>query len=121
MRAKESREMYLEIILKLEKRNGVVRSIDIANELEYSKPSVSRAVKVLKDSGYIIHSPYGDIAFTEKGREKANKIYELHCLVTDFLVKALKLDQSTAEKDACRIEHIISSQAVDAIKKFLEQ
>ena len=121
MRAKESREMYLEVILRLEQRNGVVRSIDIAKEFDYSKPSVSRAMTVLKNAGYITHSPYGDIALTKKGREKAEKVYALHRLVTDFLVSTLKLDEQAAEKDACRIEHVISKKTVDAMKHYLNE
>lgn len=119
MSAKESREMYLEVILKLEKRNGVVRSVDIANEFNYSKPSINRAMGILKEAGYITHSHYSDIALTEKGRKKAGQIYRLHHIVTEFLIKSLELDKSIAEQDACRIEHIISEQTVAAIEKYL--
>lgn len=119
MRAKESREMYLEVILKLEKRNGIVRSVDIAKELGYSKPSVSRAMRVLKDAGFITHSPYEDIALTDEGRAKAERVYKSHQLITDFFIKALKMDKDAAEQDACRIEHVISDEAIDAIEKYL--
>ncbi|QVK17822.1 metal-dependent transcriptional regulator [Mycoplasmatota bacterium] len=119
MQSKESREMYLEVILKLSEKNDVVRSIDIANELNYSKPSISRAMKVLKQEGYITQLPYGDIKLTQKGLEKAKKIYNIHNLITDFLVKTLKIDKITAEKDACRIEHVISQETVDAIEQYL--
>ncbi len=119
MRAKESREMYLEVILKLEKRNGVVRSVDIANEFNYSKPSISKAMNVLKKSGFITHTPYGDISLTKSGRQKAEDIYKLHRLVTQFLIKTLDLDEFTAEQDACRMEHFISEKTIDAIEKFL--
>jgi Mn-dependent DtxR family transcriptional regulator len=120
MRAKESREMYLEVILTLEKRNGVVRSIDIANELGYSKPSVSRAMRVLGETGDIIHTAYGDITLTEQGRKKAQRIYQSHQLLTDFLTTALGLSPDVAESDACRIEHVISDEALDAIEKYME-
>ncbi len=119
MKAKESREMYLEVILKLEKRNGVVRSIDIANELGYSKPSISRAMHVLSDAGDIIHSAYGDITLTEQGRKKAQRIYQSHQLLTDFFTSALGLAPDVAENDACRIEHVISDAALDAIEKYM--
>lgn len=121
MRTKESSEMYLEVILKLEKRNGIVRSIDIAREFNYSKPSVSRAVGVLKKAGFITHSPYGDIALTDEGRKKAEDIYRRHCLITNFLKDTLSIDDELAEQDACRIEHIISDETVNAIEKFLDK
>lgn len=121
MRQKESREMYLEVILKLERQNGVVRSIDIANELGYSKPSVSRAMGVLKKAGYISHSPYEDITLTAQGRKKAERIYLTHNLLTEFLIKALQIDPVVAEEDACKIEHVISDTTLDAIKKYLNK
>ena len=121
MRAKESREMYLEVIYKLELANEVVRSIDIAKELGYSKPSVSRAMGVLKKAGYITHSPYGDVALTPEGRKKAKLIYHTHHLLTDFLVETLDLDPALAEADACKIEHVISKQTLEAIEKYLKR
>lgn len=116
----ESRENYLETILILKKRNGNVRSIDIARELEFSKPSVSRAVGILKDEGYILIDEDGHIEFTDKGREKAKNVYEKHLLITDFLVKALGVSSETAEEDACKIEHIISEDTFMGIKKYLK-
>lgn len=121
MRAKESREMYLEVIYKLEQKNGIVRSIDIAKELGYSKPSVSRAMGVLKKNGFITHSPYGDVALTPDGRKKAQEIYHSHQLLTDFFIKVLGLNPDVAEEDACKIEHVISKQALDAIEAYLEK
>lgn len=121
MQSKESREMYLEVILKLSEKNDVVRSIDIANELNYSKPSVSRAMGVLKKEGYITQLPYGDIKLTPIGLEKAKRIYKLHNSITDFLVKTLKIDKFIAENDACRIEHVISQETADAIEQFLKR
>ena len=120
MKKKESREMYLEVILQLEKRNGVVRSIDIANELGYSKPSISRAMRVLSEAGLISHSPYGDIALTSAGRKKAENVYRSHKLITEFFITALGLSSEAAEENACRIEHVISDEALGAIEKYLE-
>ena len=117
----ESREMYLEVILNLEKKNGVVRSIDIAKELGYSKPSVSRAVRILADSGFLTHTKYGQVQLTQKGRESAERIFHKHKILTDFFLIALKLDPETAEEDACRIEHVISDKALNAMESFLEK
>ncbi len=121
MRAKESREMYLEVIYKLAQQNDVVRSIDIAKELGYSKPSVSRAMNVLKKSGHITHTPYGDVTLTPKGRIKAERVYFSHYLLTDFLVKTLNIDPELAEQDACKIEHVISDETLDAIEVYLKK
>ena len=120
MKTTESNEMYLEVILRLEKKNTDVRSVDIANELGYSKPSVSRAMSVLKDSGYIEHESYGKISLTPKGREKAKEMLLRHETITEFLQSILKINAQTAEEDACRIEHIISQETADAILKFVE-
>lgn len=120
MRAKESREMYLEVILQLEARNEVVRSVDIAKELGYSKPSISRAMRVLSDAGDISHTPYGTITLTQQGREKAMRVYRSHKLLTGFFTAALGMDPDDAEEDACRIEHVISDKALIAIEKYLE-
>jgi DtxR family transcriptional regulator, Mn-dependent transcriptional regulator len=121
MRAKESREMYLETIYRLEQESETVRSIDIAKKLGFSKPSVSRAIGVLKKSGYINHSLYGNIALTPEGRKKAKRIYSSHLLLTDFIVKTLGLDRNAAETDACQIEHVISEKMIDAIEEYLER
>lgn len=121
MKTTESKEMYLEVILQLERRNGEVRSVDIAGELGYSKPSVSRAMGVLKNSGYIEHEAYGSIKLTQKGRQKAVQMISRHETITDFLRTTLKIDAKTAEEDACRIEHIISQETADAIKQFVEK
>jgi len=112
--------MYLEVILQLERRNADVRSVDIANELGYSKPSVSRAMSVLKDSNYIEHESYGKIMLTPKGRKKALQVIVRHETITEFLKTTLQIDAQTAEEDACRIEHIISQKTADAIKEFVE-
>lgn len=120
MKTSESNEMYLEVILKLESENERVRSVDIANELGYSKPSVSRAMSVLKESGYIEHESYGKIVLTPKGRKTAKQMMLRHETITEFLKNTLKIDAQTAEEDACRIEHIISQKTADAIKAYVE-
>lgn len=116
----ESGEMYLETILVLKKRNGQVRSIDIARELNFSKPSVSRAIGILKDEGYILVDNNNYIELTEKGNKKAKDIYEKHKVLTMFLTDIIKVSSETAEEDACRIEHIISDETFRGIKRFLE-
>lgn len=119
MQIHESGENYLETILILEKRNGYVRSIDVANELNFSKPSVSRAVRVLKENNYIIVKNDGHIVFTEEGRKKAESVYDRHVTLTKFLIQ-LGVNEITAEEDACRIEHIISEETHQCIKKVLK-
>jgi len=115
----ESGENYLESILILKNKNGFVRSIDIANWLNYSKPSVSRAVGILKQDGYITVDPGGEIHLTEKGREKAEEIYERHNLIAQYLILTLGVDQDVASADACRIEHILSDEVFQKIKKYV--
>ena len=115
----ESRENYLETIFILNKRNGKVRSIDIAKELGFSKPSVSWAVGLLKSSGYLDVLDDGSIILNEVGLKKAQSIYERHEVLTLFCVKILGLPHDIAEKDACKMEHIISDELFNAIKKFI--
>ena len=115
----ESGEMYLETILVLMKRKGQVRSIDIARELNFSKPSVSRAVGILKDDDFISVDADGFIELTEKGQKKAQYVYEKHKVLTKFFMDVIKIDPETAEEDACRIEHIISDETFKGIKKYL--
>lgn len=119
MSLQESGEMYLESILVLSK-GGPVRSIDIVEFMNYSKPSVSRAVGILKDGGYITVDKNGYIELTDVGMETALKIYQRHQLVTEFLVM-LGVDEETASEDACKIEHHLSDASFDAIKKHLEK
>lgn len=116
----ESGENYLETILLLEKKNGTVRSIDIATELDYSKPSISRAMGILKENGYITMEKNGDIHLTDKGRNRANSIYERHRLIADYLIRALGVDEKTADEDACRIEHVISETSFEKIKGWVK-
>lgn len=117
----ESGEDYLETILVLSKRNGNVRSIDIAREMNFSKPSVSRAMGLLKESGYIIVDTTGLIKLTDKGKEKAAQIYERHRLLTKFLRKITGVSEEIAETDACRVEHILSEEVYLGIKKFMAE
>lgn len=116
MKIHESAENYLETILVLQKRKGSVRSIDIANELGYSKPSVSVAMKNLRQGGYIRVNDDGSIILLEKGREIAERIYERHTLISEWLT-GLGVGAETAAEDACRMEHVISSETFDALKR----
>lgn len=117
----ESGENYLETILVLSKKKGDVHSVDIARELGFSKPSVSRAVGILKDKGYITVSETGVIELTKEGDILANKIYEKHKILTEFLAKVAKVDAIIAEEDACRMEHIISEETFEGIKRFMNK
>ncbi len=117
----ESGENYLETILILKNRSNAVRSIDIANELNFSKPSISRAMGILKDDGLITIDNSGFIDFTETGRAKAEAIYERHRIITRFLADTLGVDEATASADACRIEHVISQVSFEHMKKFTEK
>lgn len=120
MRIQESAENYLETILVLHKRQGQVRSIDIATELSFSKPSVSVAMKNLRSNGYIEVNKDGYITLLPKGLEIAEKIYERHTLLTGWLT-ALGVAQDVAAEDACRIEHVISEKSFAAVQAHLEQ
>ena len=117
----ESGENYLETILILKEKHGIVRSIDIARTLNFSKPSVSRAVGILKEDGYITVETGGEIRLTEKGRNKAEGIYERHKLLTDFLQQVSGVDAVIAEEDACKMEHILSDETFQGIKRFMRQ
>ena len=116
MKIKESAENYLETIYVLSKRLGEVRSVDVANELEYSKPSVSVAMKNLREHGYIQTSPDGYISLTEKGSDIAERMYERHTLITRWLV-SLGVSEQTASEDACKIEHVLSAETFEAVKR----
>ncbi|MBO4927191.1 MAG: metal-dependent transcriptional regulator [Clostridiales bacterium] len=115
----ESGEDYLETILILRKRNGNVRSIDIAREMDLSKPSVSRAMGILKNKSLITVDEDGAIHFTEEGLKIAKRIYERHRILTEALM-LLGVDEKTASEDACRIEHDISDKSFNKIKKHLK-
>lgn len=116
----ESGEMYLETILVLQQRNSKVRSIDISEEMQFSKPSVSRAIKLLKTNGYINVDAQGYITFTEKGKEVAEDIYDRHQVLTECLI-SLGVSEELAAKDACKIEHDLSKETFAAIKKHMKK
>lgn len=116
MAIQESGENYLEAILIIKERKGYVRSIDVANELSVSKPSVSRAMSVLKKEGLIDMDGLNQILLTDEGRKIAETIYERHRVITKFLV-SLGVDEETAANDACRIEHVISPVSFEKIKE----
>ena len=117
---RESAENYLETILVLQQRNGSVRSIDIAAELEFSKPSVSVAMKNLREKGCITVDGDGIISLTPEGRRIAEGVYERHILFTQWLI-SLGVDPEVAAEDACRIEHVISAESFDAVKKAIRR
>lgn len=116
----ESGENYLETILMLKEKNGVVRSIDIARELNFSKPSISRAMGILREDGFITMELAGEIELTAKGRQKAGEVYARHRLLTTFLQTVAGVDEVMAEENACRMEHILDQRVVDGIRRFME-
>lgn len=118
MKIQESAENYLEAILIIHNRQGNVRSIDIANELGFSKPSVSVAMKNLRTNGYIEVDKEGFITLMDKGREIADKIYERHTLLSTWLVR-MGVSPEVAAEDACRIEHVISAETFERLKEHV--
>ena len=120
MKIHESAENYLETILMLSKKQSYVRSIDIANELNFSKPSVSVAMKNLRSSGHILVDDAGHIPLTEDGLKIAESILERHSVLSKMLIR-LGVSEEIASEDACRIEHVISKESFDAIKAHIEQ
>jgi len=120
MRTQESAEMYLETIYVLSQNSSAVRSIDVAEALGYSRPSISRAVGLLKKNGYLSVDQDVFLTLTEKGREVAEKIYERHTILTAALV-ALGVDKESAAEDACRIEHVISDNTMNALKAHMSK
>ena len=116
----ESAEMYLETIHVLSQKYNSVRSIDVAEHMGYSKPSVSRAVGLRKKDGYLVVDNDGFLILTEKGSEVAGKIYERHTILAAALM-TLGVDKETATEDACRIEHVISDKSLDAIKAHMDK
>lgn len=120
MGLQESAEMYLETIYVLIEKMGAVRSIDVAEYMGYSKPSVSRAVGLLKKGGYITMAADGYLSLTEQGRAAANKIFERHTVLSQFLMR-VGVSSEMAAKDACKIEHVISDETITAIKKFMQE
>ena len=115
----ESGEMYLETILVLSQKKNAVRSIDVAEKMSFSKPSVSRAMGILKKGGYIEIDTLGHITLTDSGREAAERIYERHRILSEILMR-LGVDEKTATEDACKMEHYISDTSFAAIKEHLK-
>ncbi len=120
MHIQESGEMYLETIYVLSRERDAVRSIDVCEHMGYSKPSVSRAIGLLKNGGYVLMDKNGFLTLTEAGLEIASKMYERHTLLTEFLIR-LGVDRETAAEDACKIEHHLSDTTFDAIKRHAER
>lgn len=118
---KESGEDYLEAVLELEQKNGIVRSVDVAAHLGVSKPSVSKAMSNLKAAGYINQETYGDITLTEKGREYAQQVFDRHKILSEFFEKVLGVSRDTAGKDACRAEHVLSSETMEKILEYMSK
>ena len=121
MQIHQSAEDYLETILMLTQRMGRVRSIDVVNELGFTKASVSRAMSILKRDNYIIMEPDGRILLTKDGQKKAAAVYDRHVTLTRFINEVLGVAEEIAEKDACRIEHIISPETFAGIKAMLKK
>ncbi len=117
----ESGEDYLEAILMIQNEKGECHSVDVARKLEVSKPSVSRAMGILRDDGYIFFDENQHINFTEKGRARAEKIYGRHRLLTEFLMRLAGISEEQAEKNACRVEHVIDEDVVDGIRRFMKK
>ncbi len=120
MHLQESGEMYLETIYVLSQKSRNVRAIDVGEHMGFSKPSVSRAIGLLKTGGYVVADEEGHLRLTDEGREVAVKIYERHRLLTSWLVK-LGVDEATASADACKMEHHISDATFEAIKRYVHQ
>ena len=120
MAIQESGEMYLETILILSEKLKLVRSLDVAQEMNFSKPSVSRAIGILKNEGYVQVDEQGGLNLTTEGKKTAQKIYERHVVLTQMLVK-LGVSENAASEDACKIEHDISDETFNCIKKFVNE
>ena len=118
MRLQESGEMYIETIYVLNKKIGTVRSIDVCEYLGYSKPSVSRAMSLLKEGGFVIMDKDGYLTLTEAGVDVAEKMYQRHTVLSELLIR-LGVGEETAVEDACKIEHHISDESFNAIKKYV--
>ena len=120
MRIQESGEMYLETIFLLSQKNPRVRAVDVCSEMGYSKPSVSRAVSLLKDGGFITTDKDGSLFLTENGLEIAKRTYERHTILTR-LFEGIGISKEIAAEDACKIEHCISDETFEALKKLIQQ
>ena len=121
MDIQRSGEDYLETIYKLDEQTKYVRSIDIANELGYSKPSVSKGMSILKELGYITVCDDGQIKLTKTGLKRAKEVYERHKLIRKFFIELLGVNPVTAENDACKVEHVISEETYLRLKSYVEE
>ena len=119
MHLQESGQMYLETIYVLSKEKTNVHSIDVSEHMGYSKPSVSRAIGILKNGGYVEMAEDGSLTLTEAGLAAAEKIYERHTILTEFFTR-IGVDRETATEDACKMEHVISDESLAALKRFIE-
>ena len=119
MQLHESAEMYLETIYLLTKQHNEVRSIDVAEHMGYSKPSVSRAVGLLKQGGFVVTDGDGFLSLTDEGMRRAEKIFERHTVLQRLLIH-MGVSEATAAEDACKIEHVLSDESLSAIKQFLD-
>ena len=120
MRVQESKENYLEAILMLQQKQGYVRSVDVANHLNFSRPSVSVAMANLRNLGLVTTDEHGFLSLTAEGLEQAAKVLERHLLLTEWLV-GLGVSEETAAEDACRIEHVISQESFDCIRRHVDE
>lgn len=118
---REASENYLEVIYRLEERSGPVRSIDVANTLGVSRPSVNKAVSVLKKAGMVEQQPYGRISLTPQGREQAKAVDLRHRTLKRFLTRILGVEESTAEVDACRMEHVVSPETMRRLTAYIQK
>ena len=121
MKLQESTENYLKTILLLQRKQGYVRATDIAESMQYTKASISRAVKLLKEKGYLYQDAHKMIFLTTKGEEKAVQIYERHQFFVVFLTEVLQLDPQIAEQDACRVEHVVSDSTFRGFQQLYEK
>ena len=121
MDIQRSGEDYLETIFILQNRTGYVRSIDIATEMGYSKPSVSKGMSILKELGYITMARDGQIKLTKSGQKRAEQVYDRHLLIREFFIKKLGVNPTTAEIDACKVEHVISEETYLRLRYFMNE
>ena len=121
MRTHESREDYLEAIYVLSKEDEHVRMSDVAKQLSVSKPSVNKAINLLQEKGYLTHQHYGSILLTEEGRTLAKKVYERHKVIKRFFVDILKVEETIAEDEACKVEHCIGEDTLEKLKEFVNR
>lgn len=117
----ESGENYLETVLRIMEKKGHVRSVDVAEALGVTKPSVSRAMSILRSEGYVVFADTGHIQFTEKGRAKAEAVYDRHRTISRFLMLSLGVGEELAAKDACRFEHDISEETFERMKDYVKE